>query len=150
MKSRNGAIISGNYRHILWRRWSEGPVVGFIMLNPSTADGTEDDPTVRKCMGFAWRWGMSGIVIGNVFQYRATKRSDLWKAPDPVGPRANEYLSKVMRSSSMLVAAWGVLDHPRATSIRRRFRLHHIGPLTKNGSPRHPLYLSYSEELHPW
>src|SRR5271157_168450 len=87
---RSGATFSlcRTWRYKLWRRWSAAvPMVTFIGLNPSTADEINDDPTVRRCLGFARRWGFGGMSMLNVFAYRSTNPRALRAATDPVGPR---------------------------------------------------------------
>lgn len=82
------AIISecGKYRYSLSRIWDENKAnVLFIMLNPSTADGDVDDPTIRRCIGFAKSWGYGGIYVGNLFAYRATDPKELLKVENPIG-----------------------------------------------------------------
>lgn len=142
----------GLYRYGLIRKWNhEAQPATFIMLNPSTADGTQDDPTIRRCVGFAQALGCGGIVVVNLYAYRATKPADLWQAEDPVGPendariRANAAYAATVRSP--LVAAWG-------TQTRARDRIDEVLELirgtgaeltalgvTRGGHPRHPLYL---------
>ena len=82
-----GALFSecGAFRMMLWRTWSDGPQVTFVMLNPSTADATHDDPTIRRCVGFAKREGFGCLVVVNLFNFRATKPKDLFQASDPIG-----------------------------------------------------------------
>ncbi len=82
------AVISdcGRYRYRLTRRWGDGPLLSFIMLNPSTADAEVDDPTIRRCMGFARRDGYGGIVVGNLYAFRTTKPKALFAADNPLGP----------------------------------------------------------------
>ncbi|TMF61888.1 MAG: DUF1643 domain-containing protein, partial [Chloroflexi bacterium] len=68
-----GATFSADrrYRYRLWRRWDGArPVVAFVMLNPSTADARRDDPTIRRCIGFAKSWGFGGVEVVNLFAYR--------------------------------------------------------------------------------
>jgi hypothetical protein len=87
---RSGADFSPcrTWRYKLSRRWSlTGPMIAFVGLNPSTADEIDDDPTVRRCIGFARRWGFSGMYMLNVFAYRSTNPRELRTATDPVGPR---------------------------------------------------------------
>ena len=76
------------YRYALWRRWAPGDDYGLLVgLNPSTADHRRDDPTIRRCIGFARDWGYSGLCVANLFAFRATYPRDLFAADDPVGPR---------------------------------------------------------------
>ena len=86
-RQQSGAILSdcNRYRYALWRRWSDGSLVGFILLNPATADEIDDDATITRCKGFAERWGYSGIVVCNLFAWRSTDPSVLNEVDDPVG-----------------------------------------------------------------
>ena len=76
--TRKSATLSecGLYRYDLWRTWATGPHVTFVMCNPSTADAEIDDPTIRRCIGFAQEWGFAGLVVVNLYAYRATEVSD--------------------------------------------------------------------------
>ena len=58
------------YRYALWRRWGEGSQVVFVMLNPATADAAKDDPTIRRCIGFARAWEFGSLAVGNLFAFR--------------------------------------------------------------------------------
>ncbi|MBL8605195.1 MAG: DUF1643 domain-containing protein [Myxococcales bacterium] len=152
----SGAVISdcGRYRYRLWRIWDEARApVAFVMLNPSTADATSDDPTLRRCMGFARDWGAGGVVLVNVFAYRATKPTDLVAAsrkalPSHVkGPDRDDHLRRVFAVVDHVVCAWG--SHPIAKAYAREImRLVPEGlevsclGLTKDGAPKHPLYLA--------
>jgi hypothetical protein len=143
---KSGAIISpcGKYRYELWRRWDRGPELVWILLNPSTADAKTDDATIRKCMGFSLRWGYAGIRVVNLFAYRATSPSDLFRAENPIGPKND----KVIRSCSELecIAAWG--NHGaflnRASQVLQMLhgKLFCIG-ITNTGQPTHPARISY-------
>ena len=74
------------YRYLLVRRWDNTlPDATFVMLNPSTADERDDDPTIRKCIGFAKRWGCGGIKVVNLYAFRATNPRDCFAAADPIG-----------------------------------------------------------------
>ena len=141
-----GAVFSrdGRYRYRLWRRWKRSlPVVAFVMLNPSTADAQRDDPTIRRCIGFARRWGYGGIEVVNLFALRATQPRALQLAADPVGPRNAEHLARAARRAAAVVAAWGAdpAVGVRGAEIERRLsrRLRCLG-VTRSGAPRHPLY----------
>ncbi|CUR48159.1 DUF1643 domain-containing protein [Alloalcanivorax xenomutans] len=133
------------YRYALWRRWAEGDdYVLLVALNPSTADHRRDDPTIRRCIGFARDWGYSALCVANLFAYRATYPSDLFAADDPVGPRNDQWLSKLARDASLVVAGWG--NHGRhgnrAAQVRARLgdALHCLR-MNGSGEPAHPLYL---------
>jgi len=131
------------YRFALWRRWDIGPQVLFIMLNPSTADELTDDPTVRRCIGFARSWGFGSLAVGNLFAFRTTSPAELSAWTDPVGPENDHWLSLLHEESSMTIAAWG--NHGRllgrSTDISAKLPGLHILGLTKQGEPRHPLYV---------
>src|SRR5262245_43759244 len=109
----SGAVISkcGQYRYDLWRVWDDAaPIMIFVMLNPSTADGETDDPTIRRCMGLARRECCGGIRVRNIFALRATNSGDLLKHPDPSGPLNEKYLrdARVVGAQTRLIVAWGV------------------------------------------
>lgn len=158
---RRSAVLSddGLYRYALVRRWGTGLPAQFVMLNPSTADADVDDPTIRRCVGFARALDCAGIVVVNLYAYRATKPADLWRAEDPVGPAADHYLRGVAErswtSGAPLIAAWGANAKPaRVTtavelvaSVGARFTA--LG-ITNAGAPRHPLYLPAAARPTPW
>lgn len=152
-----GAVIEGDHRYTLTRQWGDGARCTFIMLNPSTADATKDDPTIRRCLGFARRLGCESSVVANLYAYRATNPFDLWKAADPVGPLNNRYLIDVAldaeRNGTPLIAAWGALaKRDRVLDVLRLPGMQRLSALgvTKSGAPRHPLYLGADAELRPW
>lgn len=145
----------GVYRYSLGRIWgAEMNALSFIMLNPSTADANEDDPTIRKCVGFARRLGYTGIVVANLFAYRATDPADLKRAmregADVVGPHNDDAISILLHaaltSGSGVVAAWGAHapDHrvQQILAMPGSRALCTLG-LTAKGVPRHPLMLGY-------
>lgn len=138
------------YRYALQRLWgSDGPLCMFICLNPSTADEAQDDPTVRRLIGFARSWGYRGLWLGNLFAFRATDPHVMRKAADPIGPRNDEYLQVMAGDSDIIVAAWGA----QGCHLRRSREVHLLIPtmkcfgLTMNGEPKHPLYLSKNTEI---
>lgn len=154
------ADIQGEYRYGLYRAWEPTPHrrVLFIMLNPSTADGLKDDPTIRRCVAFAKAWGFGGMEIGNVCALRATDPSALEEHPDPVGPQNGYALDFMLRGCGTVVCAWGasggyIAARAKASlvsQLRQRDRAYfHLG-LTREGHPKHPLYLPRSVELQPW
>lgn len=159
---RREAVLSPDslYRYSLVRRWAAGGIPAtFVMLNPSTADDTLDDPTIRRCVGFARVLGATGLIVVNLYAYRATKPADLWRAEDPVGPEADTYLRLVARRAATqdgpLIAAWGAhakadrVDHVRALADEVGAELTALG-VTKAGAPRHPLYLPSTARPQPW
>lgn len=141
------------YRYTLSRSWAAGPVVAFIGLNPSTADETTDDPTIRRCIGFARSWGFGGLLMLNLFAFRATDPKVMRAAPEPVGPGNNLALTDGANAASLVVAAWGTHGTHRArdAEVRKLLtnRLHYLR-LTKKGHPEHPLYLPASLTPQPW
>ena len=137
------------YRYFLRRVWDDTkPLCAWVMLNPSTADAQADDPTIRKCMGFAHRWRCGGICVANLFAWRATDPDELAGVADPVGPR-NETWIREAAKCPMVVLGWGA--HPMAPRQARKtidiLRLAGAEPLflraTKGCQPSHPLYLPY-------
>lgn len=133
-----------NYRYTLKRSWDEGAgKVLFVGLNPSTADHRKDDPTIRRCVGFAHSWGFAAMEIANLFAYRATYPRDLKMASDPIGPRNGFWLLKAMRDSDLVVACWGTDGNFRGAAdrfLRRHENLHCI-KWNSSQTPAHPLYL---------
>lgn len=160
----SNAIISdcGLYRYRLERDFFRpGPVAAVFMVNPSTADASQDDATIRRLLGFGARLGWHSLIVGNVFAYRATdvKRLD-WEASDPVGPQNDRHIREIMRAADVHIAAWGPL-----AKLPNRLRAHWLliqqcaddegydlqcWGTAKDGHPRHPLMLSYDTALRPW
>jgi hypothetical protein len=137
---------TGRYRLLLWRAWAggEGCVV-FVMLNPSTADARRDDPTVRRCMGFARAWGFGRLEVVNLFALRATDPTALRRARKPIGRGNDRAIVDAVRRGDVVVAAWGVHGAlgGRDAAVRALLAdrpLHCLG-VTRGGHPRHPLYL---------
>lgn len=124
-----------------------GGMVNFIMLNPSTADETSDDQTVRKCIGFAREWGFASLAVTNLFAFRATDPRELRTAADPVGPWNDAIIRTVADQADRIVVAWGALGNylNRADRVRELLagrELLCVG-LTLGKEPRHPLYAPY-------
>lgn len=126
----------------------ESRMVMFIGLNPSTADETKDDPTIRRCVGFAKRWGYEGIWMTNLFAYRATDPAVMKAVTDPVGPENNQRLQHYYSRSSLVIAAWGAHGNHigRARQVMRMLHGMHCLGRTKDGHPRHPLYVKGNVE----
>lgn len=141
------------YRYALWREWDDAlPAVMFLALNPSTADHRRDDPTIRRCIGFARDWGFGRLCVANLFAFRATRPEDLKAAADPVGPRNDLWLHRLCGEVELVVAGWG--NHgafmDRATQVRTRMHGLHYLRLNRSGEPAHPLYLPRSLRPLPW
>ena len=135
---------TGAYRYTLTREWDPWlPVACWIMLNPSTADATKDDPTIRRCIAFSKRWGYGSIEVVNIFAYRATAPADLWPLSDPIGQENDTHIDAAVQRAAIVIAAWGVHGayRGRGAEVARRFDgLKYLGA-TKDGHPRHPLYV---------
>ena len=151
------AIISENglYRYKLERIWDiNKPKVMFIMLNPSKADASIDDPTIRRCVSFAKSWGYGGILVGNLFAYRSTYPKELLSAKDPIGPDNINHLRFMYLESELIICAWGnaniieklnIMDYKPLSGIVGR--LSYL-ELSKDGTPKHPLYLKGNTQPH--
>lgn len=158
------AVISacGIYRYRLERFVAQGNgrTMAVIMVNPSTADATKDDATIRKVRGFAERHFASKVIVGNLFAYRATDVRELRTAEDPIGPDNDVHLEQIMLDSDIHLVAWGpVAKLPR--NLRTRWRVvaamaNRVGATLRclgaaqDGQPFHPLMLPYNTALAPW
>lgn len=146
--SKSGAEFSRcrTYRYSLWRTFdllSPRRIVMFVGLNPSTADETIDDPTIRRCINFAKAWDCTGLVMMNAFAFRATDPKVMKSADDPIGPDNDKFLSLWSKSADLVIAAWGVnCSKERADSVCCLLDrdIHCLG-VTAKGFPRHPLYV---------
>jgi len=152
---RGNALFSPcrTWRYSLYRRWTRWSVVPkiaiFIGLNPSTADEKQDDATVRRCMGFARRWGYGGIIVVNLFAYRSKNPRIMMAADDPVGPLNDEVIMRNISIANVVVACWGTRGgfRQRDKAIYKSIpNLMCLG-VTKDGFPCHPLFLPYDMEL---
>jgi hypothetical protein len=156
-----GARISdcGKYRYTLSRIWeARGTPCVFVMLNPSTADADNDDPTIRRCIGFARRENCGSLLVVNLFALRATSPRDMLGAIDPVGPENDavllETFAQARSAASPVIAAWGVhgFHRGRAAAVCRIAANAGVGldclGLTTNvpRAPRHPLYVKGDAE----
>lgn len=159
------AVISmcGRYRYALNRRWANGNTVLFIMLNPSTADAKVNDATIRRCIGFAKRWGYSSLAVGNLFAFRATDPKELAAVEllrAQVGPMNDDALKTLMGEADRIVVAWG--SNKLRGAVKKRVEvllrlareegqrtLFSVGT-TRDGSPRHPLYVRADAEPREW
>ncbi len=145
---------TGHYRYRLGRRWRSGDrKIAFVMLNPSRADATYDDPTLRACIQFAQRWRFAALSVVNLFGYRTPHPSELKQAQDPVGPDNDTHVLKAVIEVEKVVVAWGnegkLLERDRAMlSLLTRYQ-HKLYCLQRNrsGQPRHPLYVPRSLPL---
>jgi hypothetical protein len=152
------------YRYTLWRQWSgdfwfddvepdeacagnQFKYVMFIGLNPSTADETKDDPTIRRCIAFSKAWGYGAMCMTNVFAFRATDPKVMMAHPSPVGEHNHSWILRVASKAGLVVAAWGTKGRHMHQDLNVSQWLRAIEvPImclrkTNDGSPEHPLYL---------
>ncbi len=149
--SASGARFSRcrRWRYLLWRQWDAArPLANFLMLNPSTADEVKLDPSCTRARNYVERWGFGGILITNLFGWRATDPHDMKAAHDPVGRGNDRAILEAAKAAKLVVCAWG--NHgehlDRAGEVKAMLALRKI-PLSYlkmngGGHPAHPLYLS--------
>lgn len=144
----------GRFRYALTRRWGDGPTALFIMLNPSTADASEDDPTIRRCIGFAQREGCGALRVENLFAFRATNPDEMFRhSHTAVGATDRYIVQAVAECDGPLICAWGADKRARTRAGRVVEYLTEGGAMpmclgkSKDGSPRHPLYLKKDAPL---
>jgi len=141
------------YRYMLRRRISKGNKVLLIIgLNPSTADGTKDDPTIRRCAGFAERMGYDTLIVANLFALRSTDPHKLRQTEQPIGSLNDVWIVRVARKAHKIVLAWGAGADwaPERSDQLLALLAHHdlyCFGTTQSGAPRHPLYLRSDTEL---
>lgn len=146
LSSNEGAKFSNDrrYRYLLWRQWAgTDKLILFIALNPSTADETVDDPTIRRCRGYAKNWDASGFLVANLFAFRATFPQDLLAADDPVGSLNDNWLKISASLATQTVVCWGNhgSHHQRSLAVLNLLPTTFALKVNKSGQPCHPLYL---------
>lgn len=154
--------VCRRYRYHLTRVWdhvSPARIAAFIMLNPSTADAFILDPTIRRCVGFAKRERCTGLVVVNLFAWRATDPDELEETVDPIGPNNRAHIRTAIRTADLVIAAWGG-SIPRihrwlpaaviADAVAAGKQLMAIKISAKTGNPCHPLYLKADLPLVPY
>lgn len=152
-----GAIFSDDrrYRYRLWRTWMPGDprppkTLVVIGLNPSTADEVEDDPTIRRCVGYGKRWGCTGLIMLNLFARRSTDPRTLYDVEDPVGPDNDAHIRACTAEAGIILAAWGAHGHHqgRGQAVRALLadKVVECLGVTQSGEPKHPLYLCRTAE----
>lgn len=155
--TRQSAEISacGKYRYDLWRQWNDKkPFAMWIGLNPSTADANKDDQTIRRMVDFSTAFGYGGIVVANLFAFRATNPDELYHAIDPIGPENDRHICHLMAliDVGIVIACWG--NH--GYFMDRDVKISNMGKqlmclgYTKDRNPRHPSRLSKSTQLEPF
>lgn len=145
----SSAVLSPcrTYRYSLTREWSwetTSLYVLFIGLNPSTADEANDDPTIRRCIGYAKSWNYGGLFVANLFAFRATKPADMKAALEPVGTDNNKWLLELAGQAQITIACWGNDGSfkGRASEVIKLLpQLHCLKINERSGQPAHPLYL---------
>ena len=157
--ARSEAVYSPceTYRYMLTRVWdAAGPKALFVMLNPSTATEVQNDPTVERCERRARALGFGAFRVTNIFAFRATDPRVMRAAADPVGPGNDAAIAASAPWADLIVCAWGThgAHLGRGPAVERLLRatgrpLHHLG-LSKDGHPRHPLYIGYDRQPEPW
>lgn len=158
MPSESGAMFSPcrKYRYRLWRTWGESAPAVFVMLNPSTADETDNDPTVERCERRAKAMGFGGLRVANIFALRSTAPAALYASDDPIGKDNDAAIIESVSGSGLVVCAWGthgnllrrgekVLEMIRGSGI-----VPHYLKLNNDGTPKHPLYVGYDVKPQPW
>ena len=151
--SKSGAVFSDcrKYRYALWRIWDGNkPLVMIIGLNPSTADETSNDPTITRCKSFARSWGYGGVLVANLFGFRATFPNELRTYNEPVGKENDLWIHEIAKEAVIKVAAWGNYGKflNRSEKILASLDQLHCIQMNKSGEPAHPLYLK--AELKPF
>lgn len=151
------AIIDGPYRYWLLRRWLRvvgAPRVLWIMLNPSTADASIDDPTIKRVISFSHSWGCGSAAVVNLFGLRSTEPAGLYTAADPIGPLNDAAIIAGLLAADMVVCAWGTHGPfaARDKAVMRLLAAHWRHPvyclgITKDGCPKHPLYIKADAPL---
>jgi hypothetical protein len=157
----SGAVLStcGRYRYALRRSWAPGPMMTWVMLNPSTADATVNDPTIRTLISFGRAWGMGSLAVVNLFAWRATKPRDLLGVEDPVGPENAAAIARWVDLAHLVMVGWGngpggrrmddLMAQAVASLVATGHRLECLGT-NANGSPWHPLFRSPTLRPQPW
>lgn len=159
MSDGGSAIFSKDrrYRYQLTRFWAKvGERIVWVMLNPSKATASENDPTITRCVGFSKSFGAASMTVVNLFALRATNPKKLLAKPsESVGPDNIRILAETLQDASRVVAAWGVLSGKLLAAslpsreVIQKDGVHCLGR-TKSGAPRHPLYLKADSPLFPW
>jgi len=145
------------FRYLLTRTWDPGaPKALFVMLNPSTATETQNDPTVERCERRARALGFGAFRVTNIFAFRATDPRDLRAAGDPCGPGTDAALTEAALWADTILCAWGnhgsfrQRDAQALALLRATGKpLFHLG-LTRQGQPRHPLYVASAQMPLAW
>lgn len=154
LEGESGAIFSdcGNYRYVLWRKLGPGNrVCTFVGLNSSIAGAVDNDPTIRRCIAFAKRWGYDKVVMINLFGLCATDPTVMTSHQNPVGDMNDFWITEVAKVSEQIVFAWGNTGQHmnRNKIVEKMLSSQKLACLGKNksGSPKHPLYVAGDRKL---
>lgn len=144
------------YRYTLWRTWDAArPACLFLLLNPSTADETDNDPTVERCQRRAQTMGYGGLVVCNIFAYRSADPAALYMEDDPIGPSNDRAILEQAAIAGRVVCGWGKHGalRGRGSQVLALLRRNGIMPyalqINGDGSPKHPLYVGYHHAPAP-
>lgn len=132
------------YRYLLTRTWDPAlSPICFVMLNPSTADAERNDPTIRRCIGFAASWGFGTLIVVNLYAYKTARPGELLLVEDPCGPENDAYIAYGIRSAQRTVFAWGCHSASSARSycVTPMVTSPYCLGKTRDGDPKHPLYV---------
>jgi hypothetical protein len=150
----------GHYRWWLWRRWDPGlPRLVFVGLNPSRADGRREDPTLRRLLAYARRWGFGQLEVLNLFARVAAQPAALRRLEDPVGEENNRWITRAVAlpaGASVLWLGWGNGGAWRGRDqwlmqwLQQQQCSSYALSRTAKGQPRHPLYCSSRLILQPY
>ena len=152
------AILSecGTYRYLLQRSWDvQLQAVCFIMLNPSTADDKKDDPTIRRCIGYAQKFGYGSLYVVNLFALRATNKTEIQTTENPIGPENDQWIEQLSKKTDCIIAAWGndgkYLNRSQdiLKKLSQEGRIVYCLKISKQNEPCHPLYLKKESVLLP-
>ncbi len=149
----SGAVIDGPYRYSLWREWDpQYPRLLWVLLNPSTADANCDDPTLRRCLAFTRSWLFGSLEMVNLYAWRSSIPRDLARIENPVGEENDRYICEAATRAAKIVVAWGAHGalHGRDSAVIAQLcqPLWCLG-ITREGHPRHPLYIKKNTALCP-
>ena len=138
----------GRYRYLLTREFGGESTCLFVMLNPSTADAADDDPTIRRCIGFAKREGFGRLEVVNLYGYMAAKPAGLFACGEPVGDGNYFAIAEALSQADVVVVAWGNHGSLHSGRIEAFIDMIELSGnrakcfgLTGEGQPKHPLYL---------
>jgi hypothetical protein len=148
----------GKYRYLLWRQWDDAEansgMILWLMLNPSTADEKKLDPTLRRCETFTRKWKYAHFEVANLFALRSSNPALLLTDIDPIGPNNDAVIEQTIDRATIVVVGWGsnkfaATRYKRIVELSQGKNLYCLG-VTKDGWPRHPLYIKNDTELQIW